>query len=126
MPTPDLSKLLITPPAKGDHDGNYRWQWLISFKVWGILAFCAWAAGGFSAFGLDGFARAEDVQSLRQEVRETRLTALESQLFELRLKQCQAEGALRVALSEQLAKLNRDYHELTGTNYQLPSCEDLR
>lgn len=126
MPAPDLSRLLITPPRKGDQDGHYRWQWLVSMKLWGLFLFCVWAAGGFVAFGLDGFARADDVQTLQQEVRETRITALESQLFELRLKQCQAEGALRAALSEQLAKRNRDYYELTGAHYPLPLCEDLR
>lgn len=128
MPAPDLSKFLLTPPRRGDHDGAYRWQWLISLKVWALLVFCLWGAGAFATFGLNGFARAEDVQSLKTEVREARLENIERVIFDLWVRKCStADLSLRRALTDQLTKQLRLYREVGGIDYphKTTTCEDL-
>ena len=63
-------------------------------------------------------ARAE--REKQREIREVR-----SALLDLQLKACQAEGALRVALNQQVGELRSDYMALTGNEFPSTPCNEL-
>lgn len=115
----------ILPPKRGDIEGNNRWQWMVFLKLWMLLAFAFWALDLMPGF--PGLARADEMRQLGEEIRRARVEVIESQLFELRIKQCLAETPVtRQAYGEQLAKAMRSFYELTGARYELLNCADIR
>lgn len=116
------------PPKRGDHEGQYVWQWWVFLKLSALLLFAAWALGLFATVGFQGLARASDVDGLRQEVRDGRIEDVGAKIFEMRVKQCNGETpvVLRQALGEQIAKQMLLYFQLSGEPYQLQNCDELR
>ena len=117
---------LMLPPKAGDSDGNNRWQWTIWVKLWLLLGFAVWSLDMVPGF--PGLARAADLKALTADVREARTEILETGIFDLRIKQCDPStpGSLRQAYGEQLGRMLRSYRELTGVQYQLLMCADVR
>jgi hypothetical protein len=77
-----------------------------------VVAFVTWANSD------DGYARAGTVKELR-------VGSLEERLFTNRVLQCGAIGPLRQAYAEKLQAMLREYRDLTGTTFPLPTCAEL-
>ena len=85
---------------------------LAALAFLGLIAFATWAMSDY------GYARASTVKELR-------VGSLEERLFTNRVLQCGAAGPLRQAYAEKVQRMLREYRELTGGNFQLPSCAEL-
>ena len=114
------------PPRDGDADGTRRWQWAVFVKLWLLIAFAFWALDMIPGF--PGFARADDVREFAAEVRQARISDLQSDLFNLKVKACDESlpQALRQQFQEQLSKSQADYYALVGQAYTLPNCAELK
>lgn len=116
----------VLPPKSGDFDAQSRWQWAVFMKLWLLILFAVWALDLIPGFR--GLARASEVQALSAQLEVDRIERIETSLFELRVKQCAPDipVALRQAYGEQLSKLLRAYHDITGGAYNLLSCSEIR
>lgn len=114
------------PPRDGDADGTRRWQWAVFVKLWLLIAFAFWALDMVPGF--PGFARADDVRAVAEEVRQGRIGQLQSELFNLKVKACDEASplALRQQFQEQLSKKQAEYFSLVGQAYTLPNCQELK
>lgn len=84
-----------------------------------------WACGGFERLGLGGFAYAGDVDKLRGEVMSIKVELVEQRIFESRVRQCESDSGASRFYRGQLQELMRKYRELTGSDYELPACDEL-
>lgn len=98
------------------------WRVLITLL---LLVHIAFACGWLAAFGLPGFALAADFRALGDDVRTVQADVIDAQIFETRMRHCEATGDTRTALLQRLNRLLLRYQELTGRPYPLPRCEDL-
>jgi hypothetical protein len=71
--------------------------------------------------GLSGFAYADETKA-------TRIDALDSELFELRIKQCQAldQGVSALVYTVRLNEKWRTYVQLVGHEPKVPDCKELK
>jgi hypothetical protein len=68
------------------------------------------------------------VDGLGKKIDENRVTQIEREVFDLRIKQCTAEGALRTLYANQLAKLVSEWRALTkqaGEPSSYVDCDDV-
>ena len=88
----------------------------------------AWACGWFHPLGLGaGFAMAEDVKGVNDQVREIKLSLLEQRIFDTRLRHCTASTPeARQFWRQTLTSLMSEYRVLAGAEYRLPTCEELQ
>lgn len=99
------------------------WRHWIGWSQLLLWGFFWWAIGMGSALGIDalgmGFARAETVSRIEVQL-------LSQSILETRIRQCNASSAegRRYFLTLLQEKL-KQYHDLTGQDYPLPSCADL-
>lgn len=110
----------VAPPhsQEGSRAFWYLWIGLSTLALW---VFFWWSIGMMpsTAFG-DGFAKQEDVIQIR-------ISMLEERLLDLRIHQCNAatDSESRYFFFEQLQRRTREYYTLTGTNWTVPSCEEV-
>lgn len=96
------------------------WRVLITLIIAGHVAWaCGWVPG------VSGFAMADEVSDVKEDVKTIQIDLVDAQIFEQRLRQCQSTDQARQVHAQRLQRLLRRYQELTGRNYQLPSCSDL-
>jgi hypothetical protein len=68
------------------------------------------------------------VDGLGQKIDENRVAQIEREVFDLRIKQCTADGALRTLYADQLSKLVSEWRALTKQQGQPSSyvdCDDV-
>lgn len=122
-----ILKLVITggmPPKQGDTAALYAYLWWLWVKFWVIFIIIVWMLGIFPG---TGFVKAGDFQVLERNIIDGRVDTLSSDIFKLRVQQCNAPSGstLKTAYGESLSKLLEKYQKLTGHNYQLQACRDL-
>lgn len=123
----------LLPPREGHGSQVYRWRVTVAVMVMAN----AFAISGFSAlaFGMvpmffHGFAKADDVTTVKQQFSVIQTNQLDAKILDTRTRQCRAilgknESALQFATERLQAELN-DYQTLTGgRRYRLPGCEEL-
>lgn len=100
---------------------------IVSWRITNLIALL-WITGMLSSAGYPGPVRASEVESMKNEARDTRLEVIEARLFDLRIEQCRAIKAgesprvYTVQIQEQWSK----YLLLTkGREPRLPSCTEL-
>lgn len=93
---------------------------IVSHRVVTVAAILG-AYGLLSPLGFDGFAFAG-------ESKEARIEALDTEIFELRIKQCQAfeERSSPIAYTIRLNEKRKKFEELTGRQPRIPTCEELK
>lgn len=87
-----------------------------------------WITGWLGTFGYPGPARATEIAVVKEEARLGRIEGLESRMFDLRVKQCEALKANQSprVFTVQLQQLIDRYYALTQRSPTLPSCEELK
>ena len=68
------------------------------------------------------------VNDLGRKIDTNRVAAIEREVFDLRIQQCMAQGALKTVFADQLAKLVGEWQTLTGRQGNPPTyvdCNDL-
>ena len=74
-----------------------------------------------------GFVRADDFHSLVREYKHHSMLDTRSAIMDLREKQCRTSNEeLREIYAEQAQDRVQEYQDLTGQQFRLPSCSDLR
>ena len=134
----EIIKLILTGlvprPIPGEDPSLLVWRYAVSFTITLIgvilVLYIMFATGLFADFGLSGYAKAVDVQSLMQQNTEARLTQLETRISSDRQLQCYAimEGNQR-AMTFAFEKLQADINEYTRQNKgnppRIPDCQEL-
>lgn len=117
----------LVPPA--DTPGEKLLLWRVTLVLFnGFIAIVmtihiAWACGFLPGFS--GFALADDIQEMRHEARDLKRVILEKEIFETRNKHCTADAVQKPFYYARLVDLVRQYRQLVGEAYSIPSCEEL-
>lgn len=108
-------------PAQRNMVFSVCWRLIVTAHI--FLA-CGWA----SMTGFPGFARADDVTSLRRTQADAAAEVVASNIFDTRVRQCQAmTPEARQFYAQRLQALLERYYEITQRNYTpIPSCAELQ
>lgn len=92
---------------------------VVGVTVIAFWLFAAWTVGLAPAFGA-GFASSEDVKGIKVQL-------LDSSIIQARIQYCTAPAGSRMKnyFLTQVNEKTREYRDLTGIAYSLPSCEEL-
>lgn len=102
-----------------------RWRLTVALVLLLVGFHVAWACGFVP--GLDGFARADSVAVVKSDVAMIRTELLEQRLFETRVRQCTSTTSdARQYHGEKLQELRRTYYSVTGHDYPVPTCEEVK
>ena len=101
------------------------WRLAVSLSVSILSFFCIWAMGWLPMFG-NGFARADKVDQILNELQDQKVVRLETEIRDLQKSYCTAkdERSSDYWVRERDNKI-RWYYDLTKRNYPLPSCVEL-
>lgn len=123
----------LRPPASGATAAQVQaWRWFVASisgaTTLALILHIAIACGYLTAVH-PGFAKASDLQEIRDERRNERVTDLEAKILEAREKQCslmarEQPPQLKALYTANLQKMLVEYLKLTGTAYPLPACTD--
>lgn len=132
--------MALVPPGGAEADKIRKWRIAVALCLGGSILgtglHVAWACGFLAFVGLPGFARADDLGSIRGKIAEVQTGMLQIQIGQLRTEilqtrttQCEAvksanSQALTVITREMQDALDR-YQILTGRQYRLPDCNLL-
>ena len=104
-----------------------RWRLAMFLAMVGFLFHVLWACSLLPGFS--GFALAADFEQMNKDVTQIRLQLLTNQIFETRIRQCQAITTdnydARRFWTEKLIELQRQHILLTGQTYPMPACGEL-
>lgn len=96
------------------------WVLIVSIHIMWV---CGWLA--FAGFA-SPFARAEDVQTVRQVLKEDHIERLDAQILALREKQCEAATPeAKKTYGERLHELIQKYLQVSGNPPRVPACDEL-
>lgn len=107
-----------------------RWRLAMAACMGMLFLHAGWASGLMTRLGIgSGFAVADDLKEIGDQVGDIKLQLLEQDIFNARLHQCTAvkesNREARQYWTQRLAELLQDYIKRTGVQYQLPTCEEL-
>lgn len=107
------------PPLDDDPEKHRRWRIAIGFAVFVLSVSTLFSYGIFTWLGFQGFARADDMKSIKVEL-------LEERIFGVRLLHCNATTVeSRQFYAAKVQELLRKFRETEG-QYRLPSCDEVR
>jgi hypothetical protein len=107
-----------------------QWRWTVFYSL--CLIFSVLTAQVAASWGLtpvfSGFAGREEVQrevaGMKGQVSRIEIRQLEQTLLDTRSRQCMA--ADKRFITERFNELLREYFVLTGQNWRIPDCDELR
>jgi hypothetical protein len=106
-----------------------QWRLATFAGVFVLFMFAAWALGAFRAWGFgEGFAHAENVRLIGDQISTVQFDLLESALFEVRSKQCHAieqRNQEKKIYAEKLRDLQKRYRAITHSEWRIPDCDEL-
>lgn len=98
---------------------------VMHFFLWVIVLFTIGSIHGLMPVH-PGFAYSNEVAMTNENIKKIEQRLLEKELFENRMNQCRAESDKSKSFyREKIQSLLREYYEMTGQTYSLPSCEEL-
>ncbi len=109
----------LLPPAD---DGRplsplTRWRIAVFAVCVGFMCFMAWALSPY------GFALADDVQKIRTNVDDMRLSQIEQQVYDAKQSECASTDAgSRRFFSSRVMELVRKYRDLADGEVSIPPC----
>lgn len=119
----------LIPHEHATPRGMFRWRALIVALLLPTAAFTALAYGAVpwvSQHVFPGFATTADVKEISQRVDRMDQRLLESNILDLRIRQCAASSPEAKQLyAARIQPLLIEYMQLTGKAYPLPACSDL-
>lgn len=119
----DVGLSLLTPPRNASAQEMRRHAIALSVAVALIYGHIAIACGWLSSIGLTGFASAANLESVRAEMTEVKVTLYSIAIRDLHRMQCHALSYDdKSKINDQLQRELGKYREATGREYQLPEC----
>jgi hypothetical protein len=125
--------MALVPPHDAEDGHVQRWRLVVALLLGGsIMATAlhiAWACGFLTFAGLDGFAKADDLNGLTAQLASIQGGQLRSEIMLTRNNQCMAiksqnGQALKVLTTDLQDALDR-YQSLTKHRYALPDCSEF-
>jgi len=104
---------VFLPPGT---DPLVLWRLIVGFTLTGLVIFAAWSIGTFGS----GFAKADETRDYwAQETLE--------RIVNRRKSQCEEPmgSKARAFYAERVSKLVLEYQKLTGTQPEIPDCDEL-
>lgn len=129
----DVAKHLI-PPDDDDPKARKVWDWtVVGVLVGAVLSggfHIAWACGWLAIFGLPGFARANEVATIQQQLTIIEKGQTKTEILTTRTAQCRVlkkgdNVDYLQSLTGQLNDALDNYYRLVGKPYRLPGCDEL-
>lgn len=111
----------LLPP---DDDGRplsalTRWRIAVFAVCATLIVFMTWALSPY------GFALADDVQTIRSNVDNVRLTQIEQQLYDAKESECAStDNAARRFFANRVMQLGREYRQLARGEVDIPPCRE--
>ena len=95
-----------------------RWRIAVFITCSSFIIFISWALSPY------GFALAGDMDRLRSNVDEMRLSQIEQQVYDIKQSECgSADDAVRRFFDNRIKELTRKYRELSGgASVDVPPC----
>lgn len=118
----------LVPPPDASPGEHYGWRVRVGVTLFvtviGLTLLAAYAFGIIP--GAEGFAHEQEVTSVVGEIRKNRADEIDSQILNLREKDCHATtDEARQLYFGKLNDLMITYQRLTGGVYNLPACSEL-
>lgn len=119
----------LVPPKEGATDRHVRrWRlWIAGatfLNALGLSAHIALACG-FAAPFYYGFAQADQVQRIQEDLAKRRITELMAQMLDAKQKQCAASGESKALYRLTYNNLRTEYYELVKREFPDPPCSDF-
>jgi hypothetical protein len=120
---------IIAPPDDAHPEAQYAWRVrvaLVACSGLGLALIQGVLSLGVLPAVYPGFAKATDLASMVNEIRQNRLANVDGQLLDLRIKHCEAKSPEAKQLYwTKISQGMEEYQRLTGHPYNLPACSDL-
>lgn len=125
--------MALVPPHDAEGEKIFRWRLAVAMILGGSIVttgiHIAWACGLLAGIGLNGFALADDVLAMREDVKAIQIGQARTEILQTRTYQCQAiksqnQQALTIITRVLQDALER-YQGLTKGRYELPDCNTL-
>lgn len=128
----------LKPPG---HDATpedvQAWRWFVALTTGvtalGLVAHIVLACGYAGALGYAGFAKAEDIAGVRQEMaavkldlRNKRGQELTGLLLDMKQKQCMATGEAKRLYLKSYNDLRAEFFTVNGREFPDPPCSDFQ
>lgn len=125
--------MALVPPHDAEGEKIFRWRLVVAGLLLGVIMATGlhiiWACGYLASFGLNGFARADDMIAVRDKLDAIQIGQIRTEILTTRTTQCQAiksqnQQALTIITRDLQDALDR-YQTLTRRRYDLPDCAAL-
>lgn len=94
-----------------------RWRLAIFSTCCSMLVFMSWALSPW------GFALAQEMNKMRDNVDEMRLSQIEQQVYDVKQMECVSTDLVTERFfANRVMELNRKYRALTRTDVRIPPC----
>lgn len=115
----DVGKALVPPGI----EPNLWWRICVSGTLSFLFVAFLWSVGLFASMGYPGFARADEVEDVKQQVNDVRASLLAKQIDDVTAALCMETVDRR--LLDYRRELQNDYRAVKGHEHQSPACEIL-
>jgi len=115
----DVAKTLIPPGM----DSQLTWRLAVSATLAFLFVAFLWSVGLFASMGYPGFARADEVEDVKQQVNDVRASLLAKQIDDVSTALCMERFEPR--LLDYRRELQGQYRAVKGHEHESPDCEIL-
>jgi hypothetical protein len=124
----EVAKMLI-PPKTNELEEQQRWRWVVFAALIGLsttLALHIALACGWMPAIWPGFALASDTQAIQRRVDVIATLAIEHEIRIKATELCSEKDQMRRnEINDDIAKLQREYHDIASNWYNIPPCAQL-
>lgn len=120
---------VLVPPKEGDIEGQTRWRWVVFMSIVGLgsglMLHVALACGYLPAVS-PGFASTSDTKAIQRRVDLIAILSIEHEIRWKTGELCKTtDYRQREDLNAEVSRLQRDYRDILGVWYNVPSCDKL-
>lgn len=96
-----------------------RWRLVVAAVCAGMILFMVWAVSPW------GFASASDMNNIRGDINDVKISQLEQALFAAKDSECTSpDPVARSFFRTRVLTLSREYFRITGISANIPPCKD--
>lgn len=120
---------VLMPPKADDQSAQQRWRWVVFLAIIGLmtgLSLHVAIADGYLPSVSSGFALESDQKKIQRRVDVIATLSIEHEIRSKTFELCiEKASQRRDELNYDISKLQREYREIAGEWYQVPSCDKL-
>lgn len=119
----------LVPPKTNELEPQQRWRWTVFLSIillWTVVGGQIALSYGWVSSVHPGFALATDTQAIQRRVDVIATLSLEHEIRNKASELCVEKSPdRRRELNDDIAKLQREYHEIAAQWYNIPRCDQL-